>query len=54
MTSTEITYDEGGYALAPQGQACKLRVCGSEPVTQAEAERTAQGARPEAEREAEA
>ena len=36
MTSTEITYDEGGYALTPQGQAWKLWVSGDKPVTQAD------------------
>ena len=36
MTGTEITYDEDGYALTPQGQAWKLWVSGEEPATQAD------------------
>jgi hypothetical protein len=36
MTGTEITYDEDGCALTPQGQARKLRVSGGEPATQAD------------------
>jgi hypothetical protein len=36
MTSTEITYDEDGYTLTPQGQAWKLFVSGDEPATQAD------------------
>jgi hypothetical protein len=36
MTGTEIVYDEGGYALTPQGQAWKLWVSGEESATQAD------------------
>jgi len=33
MTGTEITHDEDGYALTPQGQAWKLWISGGEPAT---------------------